>query len=61
MASGLVSTREHGKKYKKDFKTLQVRTQYYDVVTAKAHELTCPRSTVVEWLIDNYLDKVVIW
>lgn len=62
MVSGQASMRRISLKRK--MRSVSVNDEYYVRLSAKAEDLTCPRSTILEFLINNYLDslnEVQIW
>ena len=56
MVSGQASMRRISLKRK--MKSVSVSDEYYVRLSAKAEDLTCPRSTILEFLLDNYLDNL---
>ena len=62
MVSGQASMRRISLKRK--MRSVSVNDEYYVRLSAKAEDLTCPRSTILEYLLDNYLDdldNVDVW
>ena len=56
MVSGQASMRRISLKRK--MRSVSVSDEYYVRLSAKAEDLTCPRSTILEFLLDNYLDNL---
>ena len=56
MVSGQASMRRISLKRK--MRSVSVSDEYYVRLSAKAEDLTCPRSLILEFLLDNYLDSL---
>jgi len=59
MVSGQASMRRISLKRK--MRSVSVSDEYYVRLSAKAEDLTCPRSLILEYLLDHYLDTVKVW